>query len=382
MKSRVAGGEKLVAEKQDQSCLHKQTASDNKTSTPPMDAETIESLFLGHLGRQNAYSFGDSSHSEPSAPYSSPDDMHKHTSIAQVDFLDVFTASSESSSMMGGISEPPSIAPVDFDFQSYLDQCSLPDQTFDASSNDSFFDTRDLNFDNIQSPNRLAPTKLVPSLLEKDFSPSAMQASLYPKDRGSLASAIIQQLRLDDTKENLALVKTSIARGHNIHDVFLAGLSALGREDRQAAAPSPHSDRLLTLVPLLTLQAYISIAIKVGYSSGDLHDQDMKTHFYQRNTSFNAILASVENIPLQLRPTMSQIMYPHPPWMDLLPFPVLRERAVMMQVANSSAIDMDELKDDLYLRNGLICWRSGHKGGSGHAWDYRNWEAEPWFLKK
>ncbi len=56
------------------------------------------------------------------------------------------------------------------------------------------------------------------------------------------------------------------------------------------------------------------------------------------------ILASVENIPLHLRPTM----YPHPPWMDLLPLPVVRERAVMMQVAKSSAIDMvDEGKGEV-----------------------------------
>jgi len=129
----------------------------------------------------------------------------------------------------------------------------LPNQTFDTSSNDSHLDTIDLNFHNVQRANHLAPNKLAPSFPEKDCSPPATQADRYPKDRGSLASDIIQQLRLDDTKENLALIKTSIARGHNIHDVFLASLSALGREDRQAAVPSPRNDRLLALVPLLTL---------------------------------------------------------------------------------------------------------------------------------
>ncbi|KAH8658087.1 hypothetical protein BX600DRAFT_514608 [Xylariales sp. PMI_506] len=96
--------------------------------------------------------------------------------------------------------------------------------------------------------------------------------------------------------------------------------------------------------------------------------------------------ARVPSLPPHLQPTLPQILYPHPPYLDALPFPALRARAIVMAALMPHAFDLDDLKKDIYFYGGLVCWGrdggGGGGGGGGQPWDVRSWEVMPWFLTK
>lgn len=88
-----------------------------------------------------------------------------------------------------------------------------------------------------------------------------------------------------------------------------------------------------------------------------------------------------------LRPSREQIIIPHHPYIDVLPFPTLRKNLIIHQ----EEIDEDELFPDILT--GLVCWGSAgserndgeHATGfatTGKPWDARSWQAKGWFLKK
>jgi hypothetical protein len=78
---------------------------------------------------------------------------------------------------------------------------------------------------------------------------------------------------------------------------------------------------------------------------------------------------------------MAQILIPHHASLDLIPLPLLRERAIMMTFAMPDIFDLRDLKLDIYTRHALIC-RRDLENGVCHPWDSRSWEAKPWFMKK
>ena len=90
-------------------------------------------------------------------------------------------------------------------------------------------------------------------------------------------------------------------------------------------------------------------------------------------------------LPADLQPTPTQIRYPHPVYVDVFPFPVLRDQIITMMSDGSPAFNTKDFCKDLE-KEGLICWGStmdeGEGTGSGAPWDSRSWEAQPWFLKK
>lgn len=205
-------------------------------------------------------------------------------------------------------------------------------------------------------------------------------------DKKKITHEIIQYLRLDDTKENQCLVSTAIARGHNIRDVFLAGLQGMGdKNPLKSNLPNPHKNTL-TLVRTSTLQAYLSVAEAAGIHIPDLYLENTPSPFYKPNASPPDVQSLIpfhaSRMPPDLRPTASQILYPHRPWLDLLPFPTLRERALTLTSMEPALINLSELKNDIFKNNGLFCWQNSDTKGSGHPWDRRSWEAEEWFLKK
>ncbi|KAH6962729.1 hypothetical protein DER45DRAFT_624841 [Fusarium avenaceum] len=82
-----------------------------------------------------------------------------------------------------------------------------------------------------------------------------------------------------------------------------------------------------------------------------------------------------------LKPTVLQKTVVHHPWIDLLPFPRLRDNMLMHMEAG--LVDDDELCEDLLVvddprdlntKPSLIVW--------GESWDSRAWEANPAFLRK
>jgi hypothetical protein len=94
----------------------------------------------------------------------------------------------------------------------------------------------------------------------------------------------------------------------------------------------------------------------------------------------SAVAKMSARVPEHLKPTPPQVLCPHHPYLDLLPFPILRARAIALTSRNPPLINLAELKSDI-LNDGLICW---HTSGSetGQPWDMKSWEAAPWFLRK
>ncbi|KAM0541833.1 hypothetical protein ACHAPJ_013083 [Fusarium lateritium] len=84
-------------------------------------------------------------------------------------------------------------------------------------------------------------------------------------------------------------------------------------------------------------------------------------------------------------PTVEQLIIPHHPYLDIIPWPSFRSRAIIASSMNPPLIDKSELCLDL-LNNGVYCYSvpgiSLNGRGEGMPWDSRSWEAKPWFLKK
>ncbi|GAD97471.1 conserved hypothetical protein [Paecilomyces variotii No. 5] len=116
----------------------------------------------------------------------------------------------------------------------------------------------------------------------------------------------------------------------------------------------------------------------------------MMSPFFQpgisKETAEEICSVNFANVKPFLRPVPSQIMKSHYSYMDTIPFPSFRERAIGMICTNPPMIDEEELFQDL-LHDGLICWASDPTKAScfetsSAPWDLRSWEAQPWFLKK
>ncbi|KAF7713654.1 Uncharacterized protein PECH_001127 [Penicillium ucsense] len=85
--------------------------------------------------------------------------------------------------------------------------------------------------------------------------------------------------------------------------------------------------------------------------------------------------------PISLRPTMAQILIPHHASLDLIPIPLLRERAIMLTFALPEVYNLLELKQDVYVRDGLACLRYSDEGAC-QPWDPQSWRVKPWFRSK
>ncbi|KAL2068787.1 hypothetical protein VTL71DRAFT_15125 [Oculimacula yallundae] len=203
------------------------------------------------------------------------------------------------------------------------------------------------------------------------------------------AADLILLLRLDNSNENVSVLRSAIARGYNVRDVFLAGLSALDDRDILSSIPLPDPNRnTLTLVRTSTLQAYLSIATSLRIPIDELYLPTCPSPFYQPGLTTSIfqhqelIASYTTTIPHNLLPIPLQITVPHHPWLDLIPFPILGERVLSLLSMTPPMIDLLDLKGDIFISDGIFCWRSGKKGGLGQPREARNWEAEAWFLKK
>ena len=85
-----------------------------------------------------------------------------------------------------------------------------------------------------------------------------------------------------------------------------------------------------------------------------------------------------------LAPSQIQREKPHALYIDMIPFPVFRDRIITMLSMDPPAFDEDELRHDMEA-DGLMVWGSGismGKGVEGMVRDRRNWECARWFFKK
>jgi hypothetical protein len=136
--------------------------------------------------------------------------------------------------------------------------------------------------------------------------------------------------------------------------------------------------------------ACVANATHLGLTFAGTNCDDASSPFFRDSISEEVAKttcqSSFNNLKEHLRPTPSQVLHQHHPYIDVLPFPTFRERLIKLAYMDTPMIDEDELCHDLE-NDGLICWGSSLGGGSvatgsGAPWDIRSWEAQPWFLKK
>jgi hypothetical protein len=152
--------------------------------------------------------------------------------------------------------------------------------------------------------------------------------------------------------------------------------------------PDIHRNHI-QMKPLLYVAACIANASALGIFFSAETCEDVESPFFRDSISESAAKAACLNdytsLKTHLRPCAAQLMQRHHPWIDVFPFPTLRERAIKLAYCEEPMIDEDDFCND--LTEGLVCWGSVNGDGSsamgsGAPWDVRSWEAQPWFLKK
>ncbi|KAF7940084.1 uncharacterized protein EAE98_000211 [Botrytis deweyae] len=140
---------------------------------------------------------------------------------------------------------------------------------------------------------------------------------------------------------------------------------------RQRMTSSPRADLLLTLVQFNVFRALFSNMISLGFNL-DWLTADAISPFYQ-----NTPLVWDTSHPTSLCPTALQRQVSHHPYLDLFPFPELRDN----MLSKGEDFDDDDLCHDLVEvchapseRSGLIVW--------GSPWDPSSWEVTTEFAEK
>lgn len=137
---------------------------------------------------------------------------------------------------------------------------------------------------------------------------------------------------------------------------------------QQCMVSSPRIDLLLTLIQFNVFRALVSNTFALGFPFSWLSaEADSPYHLGE----------SRRCCPASLQPTALQRKVPHHPWIDLFPFPALRDN----MLSQGEDFDDDDLCHDLVEvchapseRSGLIVWSD--------PWDPLGWEATTEFIGK
>ncbi|KAI6081673.1 hypothetical protein F4821DRAFT_248741 [Hypoxylon rubiginosum] len=141
---------------------------------------------------------------------------------------------------------------------------------------------------------------------------------------------------------------------------------------------SPRPEHLLRVVQINVFHALARNAVALGFSTSWLLC-DSISRFGQIGPPPPPTLPP--SYPHSLVPTPLQVTEPHHPWIDLLPWPILRDRILHLSVIDSieevnichDIVEFDATQSPSE-KPGLIIW--------GSPWDPRGWEASPAFLRK
>lgn len=127
--------------------------------------------------------------------------------------------------------------------------------------------------------------------------------------------------------------------------------------------------------------ACLTNASLLGVAADRVLTRRCRSPFYLPDQDVEATRAIFVDTKQDLRPCPSQIFNDHHIYIDLIPFPVFRDRVLALRATSPPILDEIELMQDLD-KDGLICWGSSAGIGSGTPWDMRSWEVRPWFLRK
>jgi hypothetical protein len=189
-----------------------------------------------------------------------------------------------------------------------------------------------------------------------------------------------------DDDDHVSSMESTIAESQPNITAAQYGMQHQVSQAVQLADPWRNSIQFTTTT---AFNAFLRIALSLRFNLEDITGANclssgLQSPFYRPATPRDnpqALLASARHpaFPANLQPTLSQILLPHHPFLDLIPFPALRDRAITLAVTMPHIFSMAELKKDIYIRGALVCWV---RNGSDQPWDIRSWEAAPWFLRK
>lgn len=135
---------------------------------------------------------------------------------------------------------------------------------------------------------------------------------------------------------------------------------------------SPQTELLIKLSRINVLRAAYDNAVAIGMTVECMCQDDTISIFSCAGPN-----SPHEAVPLSLRATSLQQQIPHHPWLDIFPFPRMRDNLILA----GNALDDDELCHDLTgfwdTRNDnatLLVW--------GTPWDPQNWEVTEAFARK
>lgn len=141
---------------------------------------------------------------------------------------------------------------------------------------------------------------------------------------------------------------------------------------------TPHPEHLLRVVQVNIFNALARNAVSLGLPTAWLLCESVSPFGRIGPELPSSTTASFW--PASLSPTPLQASEPHHPWIDLFPWPKLRDRILHLSVGD--LINEDDLCHDMVefdITQGpdkavLMVW--------GEPWDPRGWEASTAFLKK
>ncbi|KAH6897058.1 hypothetical protein B0T10DRAFT_526305 [Thelonectria olida] len=147
--------------------------------------------------------------------------------------------------------------------------------------------------------------------------------------------------------------------------------------------PDPRMNTLRIDI-ICSIQALIENCVQVGITRAMFCSEDSMSPFYrpqvdepeERANLVASVQRGFRGLHFDLRPTKTQIISHHHPFMDALPFKDVRDNLIKHQYE----MDEDEFFHDCL--NHLTCWGSVKGAHTGSPWDCRSWEASEMFLQK
>ncbi|KAL3457443.1 hypothetical protein BJX64DRAFT_295886 [Aspergillus heterothallicus] len=135
--------------------------------------------------------------------------------------------------------------------------------------------------------------------------------------------------------------------------------------------------------------AFFEIARHIGLSFAQLADDNAESPFTVMKHAASSPpphdQPGTGTIKPDLQPVVEQLTVPHHPYLDLIPFPSFRARALLALARRDRTFDENALCFDL-MHGGMQCNGSSrvslHGRGEGAPWDARSWEVTPWFFNK
>ena len=179
-------------------------------------------------------------------------------------------------------------------------------------------------------------------------------------------------------------------------DPFTIGKVRVLRWEPEAPMVDPYANTL-RIEPVCTMAALYHLAMHIGITEEILCADESLSPFFRfsegspSNDSDSNLIHTVQGIfktlKPDLRPSREQITIKHHPYIDILPFPTLRNNLITQQ----GELDEDNFFQDMLT--GLVCWGGAGIGkkdrnlstgsaSTGTPWDVRSWEAKTWFIEK